>query len=294
MKLAKIRAGIIGSGNIGADLMFKLLRSTILTPTLMAGIDAGSSGMQLAIEKGLEVTADGIQGVVERADLVDVVFDATSAKAHRVHAPILKELGKLVIDLTPAAIGPYVVPAVNIDELQMADNVNMVTCGGQATVPMVKAVSRIVNVTYAEIVASISSKSAGPGTRANVDEFTETTALALEKVGGAQRGKAIIVLNPAEPPVMMRNTVRCIMEKSDSATCKAVKASIEAMVHEVQQYVPGYRLKHQPLFENNMVTLFVEVEGLGDFLPKYSGNLDIITCAAVKTAEKLAKARFGI
>ena len=289
LNLKKTRAAIIGSGNIGADLMFKLLRSEVITPTVMAGIDPDSEGLRLAREKGLITTSDGLQGLIDLADQYDIVFDATSAKAHLAHAPALKKLGKLTIDLTPAAVGPYVVPAVNIDELTMADNVNMVTCGGQATVPLVKAVSRVVGVPYAEIVSSAASKSAGPGTRANIDEFTATTALAVEKVGGAKQGKAIIILNPAEPPMMMRNTVRCEMEMADPETQELVKASVLAMEKEVQQYVPGYKLKHAPLFDGNVVTLFIEVEGLGDYLPKYSGNLDIITCAAVKTAEKLAK-----
>lgn len=290
--MAKVRTAIIGSGNIGTDLMFKLFRSPLLAPVLMVGIDPASEGLALAKERGLAISAEGIQGLAACAEAVDVVFDATSAKAHLEHATILKKLNKLVIDLTPAAVGPYVVPAVNIADTQMADNVNMVTCGGQATVPMVKAVSRIVPVSYAEIVATVASKSAGPGTRANIDEFTETTALAVEKLGGARSGKAIIILNPAEPPVMMRNTVRCIMENADKATIKAVRDSISAMVKDVQQYVPGYRLKHEPLFEDQVVTLFVEVEGLGDYLPPYAGNLDIITCAAVKTAEKIASTRY--
>lgn len=290
--MAKVRAAIIGSGNIGTDLMFKLFRSPVLAPVLMVGIDQDSEGLALAKERGLATSAEGIKGLGSYSEMVDIVFDATSAKAHLEHAPILKKLNKLVIDLTPAAVGPYVVPAVNIADTQLEDNVNMVTCGGQATVPMVKAVSRVVPVSYAEIVATVASKSAGPGTRANIDEFTETTALAVEKLGGARSGKAIIILNPAEPPIMMRNTVRCVMEKSDLSTIEAVKTSITAMVKDVQQYVPGYHLKHEPLFEGQIVTLFVEVEGLGDYLPPYAGNLDIITCAAVKTAEKLASSRY--
>jgi acetaldehyde dehydrogenase len=239
---------------------------------------------------GLHVFENSIEGLIEQPDLVDIIFDATSAKAHLYHAEIAKRLGKMILDLTPAAIGPFVVPTVNMNELVNCDNVNLVTCGGQATVPIVHAVNQVAPVEYAEIVATISSKSAGPGTRANIDEFTETTAKALEQVGGAKKGKAIIILNPAEPPIMMRNTVYALVEEG-SMDERKMTASIKEMVRNVQSYVPGYKLRQEPIFDGNKVTVFLEVKGAGDYLPTYAGNLDIMTSAAVKVGEELAKQR---
>ncbi|HHW06244.1 MAG TPA: acetaldehyde dehydrogenase (acetylating) [Clostridia bacterium] len=279
----KVKVAVIGPGNIGSDLMFKIMRSRYLEMALMTGI-VESEGIKRARSLGFKTSVDGVNAVLAEED-IKIVFDATGAKPHLQHAPLLKEAGKIAIDLTPAAVGPYVVPCVNLDQVKFEPNLNMVTCGGQATVPIVYAVSRVAGARYAEIVACISSKSAGPGTRQNIDEFTQTTAKALEVVGGAKKGKAIIILNPAEPPIMMTNTVYVEVEKPDEA---AIRASVEAMVKEVQSYVPGYRLRVPPLLDGNKVTVIVEVEGAGDFLPKYSGNLDIITSAAVAVAEKLA------
>lgn len=290
----KIRAAIMGSGNIGTDLMYKLKRSKVIEPTVMIGIDPDSQGLKRAKSEGLVVSHQSMAAVREYADLFDVIFDSTSASAHIVNAPVYRELGKIAIDLTPAAVGPLVVPSVNIKDALKVDNINMVTCGGQATTPITYAINRVVPVSYAEIVATISSKSAGPGTRANIDEFTETTAKAQTVVAGAKKGKAIIVLNPADPPIMMRNTVRCLIEQEGLKIEKAVLESIADIVKQVQEYVPGYRLKHEPQFDGNRVTVFIEVEGLGDFLPKYSGNLDIMNCAAVRVAEVLAAERFGV
>ncbi|MBM4761091.1 acetaldehyde dehydrogenase (acetylating) [Bacillus sp. B15-48] len=286
----KVNVAMIGSGNIGADLMMKLLRSEILNPTVMIGVDPESKGLALARENGIKTFDYGIKGLEENPELADIVFDATSAKAHLVHAEILKKLGKKVIDLTPAAVGPYCVPAVSLDEemINSQDNVNMVTCGGQATVPIIKAISDIVPVEYGEIVASISSKSAGPGTRQNIDEFTETTANALEKIGGAKKAKALIVLNPADPPILMRNTVFAKLAENYEGKENEILDSIFKMVEVVKGYVPGYHLMSEPVIKDGIVKVFVEVEGLGDFLPKYSGNLDIITSAAVRTAEVIA------
>ena len=288
-----IRAAILGSGNIGTDLMYKLKRSKTLLPVIMAGIIPESEGLARARQEGLAITTEGIDGLLKQADSFDIVFDATTASAHKKHAPLLREANKIAIDLTPAAIGPYVVPLVNLDEHVGATNVNLVSCGGQATVPLVYALKQVAPVEYAEIVATIASKSAGPGTRQNIDEFTETTARGLEKIGRAARGKAIIVLNPAEPPILMRNTVHGVMDNADAGK---ILASIEAMVQRIQQYVPGYRLRAKPLIQNHgngghkkKVTLFVEVEGAGDFLPKYAGNLDIMTSAAVKVGEEIGK-----
>ena len=288
-----IRAAILGSGNIGTDLMYKLKRSKTLRPVIMAGIVPESEGLARARQEGLAITTEGIDGLLKQADSFDIVFDATTASAHKKHAPLLREANKIAIDLTPAAIGPYVVPLVNLDEHVGANNVNLVSCGGQATVPLVYALKQVAPVEYAEIVATIASKSAGPGTRQNIDEFTETTARGLEKIGRAARGKAIIVLNPAEPPILMRNTVHGVMDDADAGK---ILASIEAMVARIQQYVPGYRLRAKPLIQDHgnggrkkKVTLFVEVEGAGDFLPKYAGNLDIMTSAAVKVGEEIGK-----
>jgi len=309
--MAKTKVAIIGSGNIGTDLMIKIIRlSQTLEMAAFVGIDPDSDGLKRAAEWGVPVTADGIDGLVAMPGFADIgiVFDATSAGAHRHHDSVLQAHGKRVIDLTPAAIGPYTIPPVNgLDHLD-APNVNMVTCGGQATIPIVAAVGRVTKVRYGEIVASIASKSAGPGTRANIDEFTETTSQAIVAVGGAQRGKAIIVLNPAEPPLIMRDTVYCLTDEADQ---DAITASIEAMVAEVQTYVPGYRLKQAVQFEHVgsnrplripemaetgqteftglKVTVFLEVEGAAHYLPAYAGNLDIMTSAALRTAERIAE-----
>lgn len=299
------RAAIIGSGNIGTDLMIKLLRtSDVLQPLVLVGIEAGSEGLERARRLGVDATHGGIEGLLQhpRFDDVDVVFDATSAKAHLHHARVLAERNKRVVDLTPAAVGPYVVPVVNLDAHRQAPNVNMVTCGGQATIPIVHAVVRAagaVGVPYAEIVASIASRSAGPGTRANIDEFTVTTSRAIESVGGAGRGKAIIVLNPAEPPVIMRDTVQCFVP--GTADDKAMSASITAIVADVARYVPGYRLVKPPVFDDvvfappgaertkgTKVSVFLEVEGAGHWLPPYAGNLDIMTSAAQRVGEVIA------
>ena len=286
-----INAALIGSGNIGTDLMIKALRSKLINPVWMVGIDAYSDGLQKARNAGLKVTSDGIEGLLPHLeeDNIQIAFDATSAYVHAANAKPLMARGVLVIDLTPAAIGPYCVPPVNLREHvgKMEMNVNMVTCGGQATIPMVAAVSRVQKVDYAEIVATVASRSAGPGTRKNIDEFTRTTAGAVEQVGGAARGKAIIILNPAEPPLIMRDTVHCLTaEAPDEA---AITASVHAMIAEVQKYVPGYRLKNGPVFDGRRVSIYLEVEGLGDYLPNYAGNLDIMTAAALRTAEMFAE-----
>jgi acetaldehyde dehydrogenase (acetylating) len=286
--MSKVKVAILGSGNIGTDLMMKLERSTILQLTTMIGIDPESDGLRRAKEKGYEVIDTGIKGFLERPELADIVFDATSAKAHIRHAKLLKEAGKTVLDLTPAAVGALVVPPVNLGEHIEEGNVNLITCGGQATIPIVHAINRVSPVDYAEIVATISSKSAGPGTRANIDEFTETTSRGIEVIGGAKKGKAIIILNPAEPPILMRDTVHALVEEG-SVDEEAIIKSIQDMVETVQSYVPGYRLRTEPMIDGNKVTVFLEVEGAGDYLPKYSGNLDIMTAAAVKVAEEFAK-----
>ncbi|KAI3601854.1 Acetaldehyde dehydrogenase [Cupriavidus necator H850] len=304
------KVAIIGSGNIGTDLMIKVMRhGRSLEMGAMVGIDAASDGLARAERLGVPTTAEGIDGLVGMPGFGDIriVFDATSAGAHAYHNRVLQQHGVRVIDLTPASIGPYVVPVVNLDQHLDAPNINMVTCGGQATIPMVAAVSRVANVHYAEIVASISSRSAGPGTRANIDEFTETTSQALCSVGGAARGKAIIVLNPAEPPLMMRDTVFTLSEDGDEAE---IAASVEAMAQAVQGYVPGYRLKQRVQFERIAASaplnipglgpmsgiktsIFLEVEGAAHYLPAYAGNLDIMTSAALACAERLAEARLS-
>ena len=286
-----VNAALIGSGNIGTDLMIKALRSKDINPVWMVGIDAESDGLKRAKAAGLKTTADGVDGLLPHleADGVQMAFDATSAYVHRENATKLGERGVFVIDLTPAAIGPYCVPPVNLKEHvgKQEMNVNMVTCGGQATIPMVAAVSRIQAVSYAEIVATVASKSAGPGTRKNIDEFTRTTAGAVEQIGGADEGKAIIILNPAEPPLIIRDTVHCLTaEAPDEA---AITQSVHGMIAEVQQYVPGYRLKNGPVFDGNRVSVYLEVEGLGDYLPNYAGNLDIMTAAALRTGEMFAR-----
>ena len=291
--MEKTTVAILGSGNIGTDLMYKLKRSSLLRPVLMAGIVPDSEGLARARQEGLATTTEGIDGLLKQERTFAIVFDATKAGAHKKHAPLLREAKKIAIDLTPAAVGPYVIPLVNLDEHIGASNVNLVSCGGQATVPLVSALDEVAPVEYAEIVATIASKSAGPGTRQNIDEFTDTTARGLEKIGHAARGKAIIVLNPAEPPILMRNTVYGVLAEVDEAK---ILRSIESMVERIQQYVPGYRLRAKPLIQDvsngerkKKVTLFVEVEGAGDFLPKYAGNLDIMTSAAVKVGEEIGR-----
>ncbi len=304
--MSKIPVAIIGSGNIGTDLMIKVMRlSNVLEMGAMVGIDAASDGLARAKRLGVPITHEGLEGLRNLPNYKDIriVFDATSAGAHKHHNEVLQSDGKQVIDLTPAAIGPFTIPAVNIDANLSATNVNMVTCGGQATIPMVAAVNRVSKVHWGEIVASIASKSAGPGTRANIDEFTETTAHAIEKVGGATKGKAIIILNPAEPPLIMRDTVHCLCDNADE---DEIRKSVADMVKDVQEYVPGYRMKQdvqferigdkKPLFIPEMgreftglkVSVYLEVEGAAHYLPAYAGNLDIMTSAAMRTAERLS------
>jgi len=287
----KIKCALIGPGNIGTDLLYKLKRSPFLDPVWMIGIDPESEGLKRAADMGLKTCATGVDGFLPHvlADNVQIAFDATSAYVHAENSRKLNELGVLMIDLTPAAIGPYCVPPVNLKEHvgRREMNVNMVTCGGQATIPMVAAVSRVQPVAYGEIVATVSSKSAGPGTRKNIDEFTRTTAGAVEKVGGAKKGKAIIIINPAEPPLVMRDTVHCLTETAPDQA--AITESIHAMIKEVQKYVPGYRLVNGPVFDGNRVSVYMEVTGLGDFLPTYAGNLDIMTAAGARTAEMFAE-----
>ncbi|MBH2043498.1 MAG: acetaldehyde dehydrogenase (acetylating) [Comamonadaceae bacterium] len=287
----KIKCALIGPGNIGTDLLAKLQRSPVLEPVWMVGIDPESDGLKRAREMGIKTTADGVDGLIPhmKADGVQIVFDATSAYVHAENSRKVNAEGALMIDLTPAAIGPFCVPPVNLKEHvgKGEMNVNMVTCGGQATIPMVAAVSRVQPVAYGEIVATVSSKSAGPGTRKNIDEFTRTTAGAVEKVGGAQKGKAIIILNPAEPPLIMRDTVHCLLDSEPDQP--KITESIHAMIKEVQKYVPGYKLVNGPVFDGKRVSVYLEVEGLGDYLPKYAGNLDIMTAAAARTAEMFAE-----
>ncbi|MFG1951877.1 acetaldehyde dehydrogenase (acetylating) [Micromonospora sp. NPDC048830] len=305
--MSRTKVAIIGSGNIGSDLMIKVIRlSDTLEMGAMVGIDPASDGLARARRLKVPTTHEGVDGLIamDGFDDIEIVFDATSAKAHEANAARLAPYGKRLVDLTPAALGPFVVPAVNLGEHLDAPNVNMVTCGGQATIPIVAAVSRVTPVAYAEIVASIASRSAGPGTRANIDEFTETTSHAIETVGGAARGKAIIILNPAEPPLIMRDTVFCLIGADDPAVHDRIRSSIEEMVADVAAYVPGYRLKQQvqitpipqgqpvhtlagtaPL--SHQVSVFLEVEGAAHYLPAYAGNLDIMTSAALRTAERL-------
>lgn len=287
----KIRCAVIGPGNIGTDLLYKLQRSSWLEPVWMVGIDPGSEGLQRAAAMGMKITSAGVDGLLPhlKADGIQIAFDATSAYVHAENSRKLTALGVLMIDLTPAAIGPFCVPPVNLAEhIGTGEmNVNMVTCGGQATIPMVAAVSRVQPVRYGEIIATVSSRSVGPGTRKNIDEFTRTTAGAVERVGGAKEGKAIIIINPAEPPLIMRDTVHCLVEGEPQQN--AIIASVNAMLKEVQKYVPGYRLVNGPVFDGDRVSLYMEVEGLGDYLPKYAGNLDIMTAAAARTAEMFAE-----
>ncbi len=287
----KIKCALIGPGNIGTDLLAKLQRSPVLEPVWMVGIDPTSDGLKRAKEMGIKTTAEGVDGLVPhiKADGVQIVFDATSAYVHAENSRKVNAEGAMMIDLTPAAIGPFCIPPVNLRQhVGKAEmNVNMVTCGGQATIPMVAAVSRVQPVEYGEIVATVSSKSVGPGTRKNIDEFTRTTADAVEKVGGARKGKAIIIINPAEPPLIMRDTVHCLTV--DEPNQAAITKSIHDMIAEVQKYVPGYKLVNGPVFDGKRVSVFLEVEGLGDYLPKYAGNLDIMTAAAARTAEMFAE-----
>lgn len=299
-------AAIVGPGNIGTDLMFKLMRrSEIVEPRFMVGVDPTSDGLARARRLGLETSAEGVDWLLARDELPDIVFEATSAKAHEANAPRYAEAGILAVDLTPAAVGPYLCPPVNLSFTLDAPNVNMITCGGQATVPMVHAVSSVVPVPYAEIVASVSSRSAGPGTRANIDEFTETTAAAVEAIGGADRGKAIIILNPVEPPLMMRNSVFCAVpaEAGEPGPLQErILESIHAMVATVQEYVSGYHLRSDPQFDparpswQGQARVFVpiEVKGSGDYLPDYAGNLDIITAAAARVGDLLMAHRLGV
>lgn len=286
--MSKYKVGIIGSGNIGTDLMMKLLKNNSLELTTMIGIDPESDGLKRAKNLGLQVIENGIEGYLQAPELADLLFDATSAKAHIYHNKVLKPLNKKIIDLTPAAVGPFVVPSVNLGAHIQESNVNLITCGGQATIPIVHAINSVVGVEYAEIVATISSKSAGPGTRANIDEFTETTARGLEEIGGAKKGKAIIILNPAEPPIIMRDTVYCIIEKNEFNSDEILE-SIYKIVKKVQSYVPGYRLRLEPIIDGKIVTVYLEVQGSGDYLPSYAGNLDIMTASAVKVAEEIAQ-----
>jgi acetaldehyde dehydrogenase len=307
----KTKIAIIGSGNIGTDLMFKIMRnSESLEVGALVGIDPESDGLLRAHRLGIPTVSTGVAGLIEldTFDDIAIVFDATSAQAHIANAASLAPYGKRLVDLTPAAIGPYTIPTVNLEQNLGAPNVNMVTCGGQATIPIVAAISQVTPVHYAEIVATIASKSAGPGTRANIDEFTETTSLAIERVGGAKRGKAIIVLNPADPPVIMRDTVLALIDLADEAVREQVTESIAQMAEEVAQYVPGYRLKHTVQFSNfapetpihtlvdgipanalTQVSVFLAVEGAGAYLPSYAGNLDIMTSAALRVGERIAE-----
>jgi acetaldehyde dehydrogenase len=298
--MPKVPAAIVGSGNIGTDLLYKLLRSEWIEPRYMIGVDPESKGLADARRLGVEASHEGVDWLLGRPELPQLVFEATSAYIHKDNAPRYHAAGIRAVDLTPAAVGPFVVPPVNLVEHINETNVNMVTCGGQATIPMVHAVSRVVEVEYAEIVATVSSVSAGPGTRQNIDEFTRTTSRGVEVLGGAARGKAIIILNPADPPIMMRDTIFCSLPAG--ADEDKVEGSIRQMVDAVAAYVPGYRLRSDPQFDEvpnregaptGRVAIFVEVEGAGDFLPPYAGNLDIMTAAAAKVGDEIARHLMG-
>ncbi|RSM90631.1 acetaldehyde dehydrogenase (acetylating) [Kibdelosporangium aridum] len=297
--MSKVTAAIVGPGNIGTDLLAKLRRSDVIEIQYLVGVDPASDGLARAAELGIQTSAQGVPWLLEQKELPDIVFEATSAKAHEANAIRYAEAGIQAVDLTPAAVGPFVCPPVNLPEHLNAPNVNMITCGGQATIPIVHAVSRVTPVPYAEIVASIASRSAGPGTRANIDEFTETTAKAIEEIGGAGRGKAVIILNPAEPPMIMRDTVFCAV--SPDVDRDAVTDSIHRMVKEVQHYVPGYTLRADPQFDepradwggNARVGVFLEVRGNGDYLPEWAGNLDIMTAAAARVGDLIATGKAG-
>jgi acetaldehyde/propanal dehydrogenase len=296
----RIKAAIIGSGNIGTDLLYKARRSSYVEPAWLVGIDPNSEGLRRAAELGIKTTAAGVDALLPHveADEVRIAFDATSAHAHADNARKLQARGVVVIDLTPAAIGPYCIPPVNLQahigtiSVRGSPNVNMVSCGGQATIPMVAAVSRVQPVEYAEIVCTVASKSIGPGTRQNIDEFTRTTAGAVARIGGAARGKAIIIINPAEPPIIMRDTIHCLTREEPDRD--AITASVRAMVRSVQEYVPGYQLKNGPVFDGRRVTTYMEVAGRGDYLPRYAGNLDIMTAAALRTAELFAEEMLAV
>ncbi len=300
--MRRLPVAVVGSGNIGTDLLKKLLRSPVLEPAVMVGIDPASDGLARARSAGVETTAEGVDWLLARADRYAIVYEATSAAVHAENAPRYDAAGLVAIDLTPAAVGPAVVPPVNLRAHLELPNLNLITCGGQATIPMVAAVARVTPVPYAEIVSTVASRSAGPGTRANIDEFTETTAHGLETIGGAGRGKAIIILNPADPPILMRNTVYCAL--GADADQAAISASVATMAAEVSTYVPGYRVKgvtfddgpfHTPAGEAaGRVSVFLEVTGNGDYLPPFAGNLDIMTASAVRVGETLAAARFGV
>jgi acetaldehyde/propanal dehydrogenase len=288
--MVALNVAVIGSGNIGSDLMFKIFRNPNLKMIALVGIDAKSDGLARARKHDVAAIDTGIDGLLARKDLmdqIDLIFDASSAKAHEYNAPLIQAAGKFAVDLTPAAVGPYVIPPLNLKEHLKGDvlNVNMVTCGGQATIPIIGAIARVQPVAYGEIVATIASKSAGPGTRANIDEFTETTAQAIVQVGGAKRGKAIIILNPADPPLIMRDTVHVMTETEPDRA--AIVESINEMVADVQGYVPGYRLKSAPVFDGHRISVFLEVTGAAHYLPAYAGNLDIMTAAAVRVAEEV-------
>ena len=288
--MKKIKCALIGSGNIGTDLIYKIQRSKVLEPVWMVGIDAASEGLRRARDMGMKITADGVDGLLPyvQQDEIQIAFDATSAYVHAENSRKLNELGVMMIDLTPAAIGPLCVPTVNLREhAQRAEmNVNMISCAGQATIPIVNAVVQVQAVDYAEIVASLASRSVGPGTRANLDEFTYTTSAAIVSVGGARRGKALGIINPADPPMIMRNTISCLTD--DEPDQAGIIESVLSMIKAVQEYVPGFRLVNGPLFDGKRVSIFMEVAGLGDYLPRYAGNLDIMTAAACRTAEMFA------
>ncbi|KUO49180.1 MAG: acetaldehyde dehydrogenase (acetylating) [Desulfitibacter sp. BRH_c19] len=286
----KVKVAILGPGNIGTDLMFKITKSRYMELEYVVGIQE-TEGLKLARKREIKTTSNGIKDILGIND-IKIVFDATSAKAHSMHADLLGAAGIFTIDLTPAAIGAYCVPSINFDyAILNDDNVNMVTCGGQATIPIVAAINSVADVSYAEIVASLSSKSAGPGTRQNIDEFTQTTKKAIEKIAGADLAKAIIILNPAEPPILMKNTIYTIVKKPD---IEIIKESVKKMVAQINEYVPGYRVVMGPILSVDKITTMIEVEGSGDFLPSYSGNLDIMTCAAVQVGEKYASKLLGV